>query len=135
MEFVRLLHSWGRWLVLVLLVVALVKFAVGLARKRPFNASSVTLMKVFNAVLGVQFLLGLALLASMAQNLTRQHYEHGFAMLLAVGLTGFLPSRWRALPDAKRQRNHLLLAVAVAGLIVAGIFRLAPDLRWRFLTL
>jgi len=132
LEIVRLLHSWGRWVVLALLVLALLKFVLGLVQKKPFDKTSETLMKVFSAVFGVQFLLGLGMLATLG--FERYRMEHGFAMLVAVALAGLLPRRWRALPDAKRHRNHLLLMLLILALIAVAILRLPAEIQWRFLT-
>lgn len=132
MEIVRLLHSWGRWAVVVLLVVALLKFLLGLVQKKPFDKSSDTWMKVFNAVFGLQFLLGLGMFSALG--FERYRVEHGFAMLVAVLMSGMLPRRWRALPDTKRYRNHLLLLLIILALIVVGTLRLPAEVQWRFLT-
>jgi heme A synthase len=115
--------------------VALIEYLIGVINKKKFNGFGETIMKVFNAVFGVQFLLGLGMLAMQAQDgLVRQHYEHGFAMLVAVILAGVLPKRWKNLADGPRYRNHLILMIVIAALIVTGILRLSSGIQWRFLT-
>jgi len=131
---VQMFHSWGRWLVLTMLVVALIRFLIGLFQRQEFSRLSQTLMRVFSAVLGLQFLLGLGLLAFKAQEgLARQHFEHGAAMLTAVLLAEILPKRWRILDDGPRFRNHIILLLVIATLIVVGILRLPSEIQWRFL--
>jgi hypothetical protein len=131
-EIVRLLHSWGRWLVLLVLAVGLLWALLGWLRKRPLDPLSPILLKVFNAVLGVEFLLGLGLLFGLG--VERHRLEHGAAMLVAVLLTGILPRRWRTRLDHGRHRNQFVLLLVVLALILAGVLRLPANIQWRFFT-
>lgn len=127
MDIVLTLHSLVRWLLLLVAVVALVKFTLGYAQKQPFRPMDRGLMSAFTGLMDSQVLLGLILLFGLG-GINRFRMEHAVAMLIAVVLA-HLPMRWREAPDSTRFRNNLLVIIGVLVLVVAGISVL-PGNRW-----
>lgn len=129
MEFLFQAHSGWRWLVVAVVALAAVRYFIGFVGKQKFDKLSETLMKVFNAVIGIQALLGLALFiwTWMEAGFVRRQGEHGFAMIVAVALVGALSSRWKKLDDVKRHRNSFILTVIVFALILVGMYALKRD--------
>lgn len=129
MDFLLQLHSWGRWFVLVVMAVAAIRYLVGFLGKQKFDSFSETLMKAFNAVIGLQALMGLALFVWtwMEQGFVRQRAEHGFAMIVAIALVGALSSRWKKLEDNKRYRNYFILILVVFAILLVGMVGLKRD--------
>lgn len=129
MEFLQQAHSGWRWLVVAVVALAAIRYFIGFVGKQKFDKLSETLMTVFNAAIGIQVLLGLALFiwTWMVKDFVRQQAEHGFAMIVAVALLGALSSRWKKLDDLKHHRNCFILTLIVFGLILVGMYALRGD--------
>jgi hypothetical protein len=127
MEFVFLLHSLVRWLILFVALIAIVRFAIGWLQKRSFQPMDRGLMSGFTGMIDLQVLLGLILIVWMGA-FTRYQLEHAFTMGIAV-IIAHLPMRWRQAEDTVRFRNSLAVIVVVLVLIVVGVFVL-PGNRW-----
>ncbi len=123
MEILLTLHSWTRWLVVIVGVIAFVKFLVGWLRKSSFQPMDRGLMSGFVGLMDLQFLLGLILFIwgwVAAEALTRYRAEHAFTMLLAVALA-HMSRRWRNADDSTRFRSYALIILGVFILVFAGI--------------
>jgi hypothetical protein len=143
MDILRFLHSWNRWLIVVVAVVAVVYFALGWLQKRPWDKNAGLLIRVFPILMDIQWLLGLLLIGAFAfasgnfsfQTIIRHMWEHGFAMTIAV-VVAHLSAIWRKreLPDDIRYRNNLFVVVGTIVVIILGIFVLPAAIQWRFFT-
>lgn len=138
MLIARVLHSWTRWIFLVVAVIALVMFILGLIQKRPWNTRAMSLLNAYGSVLSLQWLFGLGLLISWGSIIgfnQRHFWEHltvqTIAMFVANAHHGW---RRRELPDATRWRNGLIAIVVSLALIIVGITLLPVDIQWRFFT-
>jgi hypothetical protein len=142
LEVLRWLHSWTRWLALLVIVVALVYFARGLLQKRAWSAQAAQVLGAFSGVIGIQWLIGIVFLISVfvmrGDFGVRQHWEHAFAQTVAIAIAESHRSwRKRDWPDAIRWRNGLLLMLGVLGVVILGIFAISPLINnpngaWRF---
>lgn len=113
------IHSAVRWAVVVIAVLALIKFAVGWLGKMPFKPMDRGLMAGFTGLLDVQLLLGLILL--FVAGFVGYRLEHAFTMIIAIVLV-HLARRWRDAPDAIRFRNNFLVILVAMALIFVGVF-------------
>lgn len=127
MTFIFILHSFLRWIVLLVALVAVVKFAVGWARKTNVMKMDRALMSAFSGLLDLQVALGIVLLL-MQGDFSMPRIEHAITMIVAA-VVAHLPMRWRNRVDTKVLRNNLIVVGIVIVLIVAGIASL-PGNRW-----
>jgi uncharacterized membrane protein YphA (DoxX/SURF4 family) len=117
-NFLLSIHSIVRWIVVVVAVIALLKFAAGWLGKMPFQSMDRGLMAGFTGLLDLQLLLGIILLIVLG--IERYRLEHAFTMIIALVLV-HLARRWREAPDAIRFRNNFLVILAAILLIIAGV--------------
>lgn len=125
MDILLEIHSIVRWLIVLVGLIALIKFAIGWLGKMPFKKMDRGLMSGFVGLLDLQMLLGLILFIwGLADGgLVRFRAEHAAAMILAVVLA-HASARWRKSSDQVRFRNYALIILAVFVLIFAGIMPL-----------
>ncbi|MFN8371579.1 MAG: hypothetical protein U0694_01695 [Anaerolineae bacterium] len=138
MDFLRLLHSWDRWLLLVVAVVAIAYFALGLLQKRAWDKNAALLLRVFPILVDIQWLLGLLFFFqtwAQQNGMARHGWEHAFTMTIAL-IIAHVPMAWRRkeLPDNVRYRNNLLVVVGVVVVVFLGITVLPSVIQWRFYT-
>jgi hypothetical protein len=118
------LHSWLRWVVLVLGIIVVVR-AIGGRSGRPWTRTDGTMAKVFGTTLDIQFLLGILLYAWLSP-ITRVAFadfggamrtaglrfwavEHLIGMVIAVGLVNV--GRVKIRKAAGDRRRHTLAAI------------------------
>jgi len=118
-DFLLSLHSIVRWVVVVVALIALVKFAAGWLGKMPFKSMDRGLMSGFTGVLDLQFLLGLILL--FVKGFEPYRLEHAGTMIVALVLV-HLARRWRSAPDTIRFRNNFLVILVAMLLIIVGVY-------------
>jgi uncharacterized membrane protein YphA (DoxX/SURF4 family) len=127
MQFVLALHSLVRWIIVLVALVAVVKFAMGWLQKANAQKIDRTLMSAFSGLIDLQWLLGFVLLL-MTGDFSMPRIEHTFTMIVAA-VVAHLPMRWRNRADTNVLRNNLIIVVVVILLVVAGIASL-PGNRW-----
>lgn len=132
----QLLHSWTRWIVLVVAIIAVIYFIMGLAQNKPWVKQGQTYLSVFSSLIGLQWILGLILflLYQIPAGFSIRHqWEHLVTMTIVLAVAHIHYAwRRREMPDANRWRNGLLLIIGTLILIVAGIFVLPAAIQWRF---
>ena len=108
MDFLLVIHSWVRWLIVLVAVIAVVKFAIGIARRSDYDRMSTGLMAGFSGLMDLQALLGIAFL--LAAGLTGAGFpayriEHAVTprRAAASSRTGARPGRF--LPASSRARS------------------------------
>jgi hypothetical protein len=116
MIFLQTLHGHWRWVLAVLAIVIIVKYAIGLIQKSRYEGLDVTLGRVFAGAVTVQFVLGLintvGKLAGVTGSMYRQAWEHVFT---GVIITAFA----HALVPMTRKRGYLIgLIITVLSLLL-----------------
>ena len=123
MIYVLALHSFVRWVVVVVAVVALVRYGLGWLQSMGYGNFDRSLLRSFSYLLLLQAVLGIIYLVA---NFNVRQFEHALPMLLVVGLPHMAAGRVRkAADDRARHRLSLLFMVASLLLIVVGVFALA----------
>lgn len=122
MEFVLMLHSLWRWVVVVVALIALVKFALGWLQKKNPEPLDRRLLLGFTTTLDIQVLLGIVLVILMALNAAvgRTAIEHIVIMVVAV-VVAHLTAMWRKREDNTFLRNNFFDVLVTLLLIVVGV--------------
>ena len=124
--FLLPIHSYVRWLILIVALVAVVKFAIGWLRGGAFKGMDRGLTAAFSGLMDLQALLGLIMFVGLGaggEGFPMVRIEHTVTMLIAVVL-GHLPARWKNAPDAIRFRNALFCIVGAVVFVYVGVLRL-----------
>ncbi len=133
-SFLQTLHGHFRWLVALVILIALIRYGLGWWQRSAYTSLDRGLLAAVNAVLGIQFLLGLALLIWRIALGAFAPYQigHVVLMLLAMAAPGIASSRGRHAPDDHtRFRFNTLALAATALLIYLGVLAL-PNASWAF---
>ncbi len=123
MNILLMAHSGLRWLVLLVALIAIVKFLLGWLARSPFKGMDRGLMAGYSGLLDLQSALGIIFLlwnGFTGAGFPRYRLEHGLIMIVAA-VVAHLSSRWKNAQDAVRFRNNLFLIVASLGLVLIGI--------------
>jgi hypothetical protein len=133
---IQFLHSWTRWIFLVVAIIAVVYFIMGLAQSKQWVKQGQTYLSIFSSLIGLQWILGLILFLLYqipAAFGIRHQWEHLVTMTIVL-VVAHIHHAWRRreMPDANRWRNGLLLMIGTLILIVAGIYVLPAAIQWRF---
>jgi FtsH-binding integral membrane protein len=132
-DIVQFLHSWTRWIVIVVSIVALVYLVLRL--NRDWDAMAARLMSAFSSLVGLQWALGLVLLivrGSQTGFNVRHYWEHLFMMTLALIVAhGHYMWRRRELTSRARYTRNLATIIVALILVVIGIMALPEGIRWR----
>lgn len=123
MEILFMAHSGLRWLVLLLAVIASVKFLVGWWRRSQFKGIDRGLMAGFSGLMDLQVTLGLILLlwnGFAGAGFPIYRLAHGLIMILAA-VMAHMSARWRNAEDPVRFRSNLFLVLGSIALVLIGI--------------
>jgi len=135
MEFfliLRTLHSLVRWVIMLVALVAAIKFAMGWLNKAKLAKNDRALMSAFSGLMDAQVLLGLILL--MGQGLTTpigfpmNRIEHMITLIVAA-VVAHMPMAWKKDESATALRNNLFVIIVVVVLILFGVASLGGN-RW-----
>ncbi len=134
MGFVMLLHSYGRWVLLVVAAVITLKALVGWLGKQPWRKLDDQLGLAYTIVMDIQFLLGLIVWlfgstgVRMLANAMGNAYgrfiamEHGLLIVIALVLAHMGRARTKkATSDAIKQRTAVIF-YGLSFLFVALVF-------------
>ena len=130
MAFVLEIHGLVRWLVALIAIVAIVKFAMGWLRNMPFTPADRGIMSAYTGLMDLNLLLGLILLFGLGGGFPMHRIEHATTMIIAV-VVAHLSAIWKKSDDsAKKFRNYLIVVVVSIVLIVMAVIRLRGG--WTF---
>ncbi len=123
MGIVLTLHSFVRWLIVLVALIGLVKFGLGYFRKQAPNQTDRALMSGLSGLVDLQALLGIILLGGTyltTGSFAPYRIEHAITMIIAVIIV-HQPMRWRKSEDPIVLRNNALTIVAMLVVIFVGI--------------
>ena len=126
MQILLLIHSYLRWLIVVVAVVAIVKFALGWLRGGTFKGMDRGLASGFSGLLDLQVTLGLIFMlwtGFTGVGFPMVRIEHATTMIIAA-VVAHLPARWKSAADKTRFRNTLFCILGALLLIYVGVMRL-----------
>jgi len=133
MNFLFMLHSHFRWLLVLVIIIALIKFLVGWLAKSNYSKMDAAIFKTFSGFVDLQVLLGLIYLiwsGIAGMGFPRFRLEHSFLMIVAAVLP-HLYKRWNKADESIHFRNGLLIILVTAVLIFVGVIMLPGGmLRW-----
>ena len=133
MDIMLVIHSHTRWLILLVAILAIVKFASGWLRGSAFKGMDRGLAAGFSGLMDLQATIGLIFLiwtSVVGVPFTPNRMEHATTMIIAAVL-GHLPARWKNSPDAIRFRNTLFCIVGALVLVFMGVVRLRGGWTWQ----
>jgi hypothetical protein len=121
MDTLLLIHSFVRWIIILVAVIVIIKFAIGWAANSLFKAMDRGLTSAFSGLMDLQVTLGLIYLiwnGIAVSGFPTYRILHGVTMIIAAAVA-HLPSRFKNLND-KLRFQYSLFAV-VGSLILVGI--------------
>ena len=123
------IHSYVRWLIVIVAVIAAVKFAIGWLRGGAFQGMDRGLTSGFSGLIDLQVTLGLVYLiwnGLAVEGFPAFRIEHAVTMIIAA-VVAHLPVRWKNADDKTRFRNSLFIILDVLIIIFIGVVRLPKD--------
>ncbi len=123
MNVLLMLHSIVRLFIMLVAVIAIVKFALGWLRGGQFKGMDRGLTAGFSGLMDLQVTLGLILFlwsGFAGVGFPTYRIEHAVTMIIAA-VVAHLPARWKNANDKTRFRNNLFTIIAVLVLVLIGI--------------
>ena len=130
MDILLVIHSYLRWLIVIVALVAVVKFALGWQRGGAFESMDRSLAVGFSGLMDLQAVLGILFLIWDGFSKTgfpAFRIEHAITMIIAA-VVAHLHVLWKNADDKLRFRNSLLIILDVLIIILFGIARLPGGL-------
>ena len=121
MQILLAVHSFVRWIIILIALIAMIKFAIGWARNSSFQGMDRGLTAGYSGLLDLQVTLGLIYLiwnGIVVTGFPAFRIEHGVTMIIAAAV-GHLPSRFKNMND--RARFQYSLFAVIGSLILIGI--------------
>ena len=127
MEIVLATHSLIRWLIIIVAVVAVVKFGIGWRRGDTFSGLDRGLSIIFSGLIDLQIVIGFIYFfwngVAAGIGFPSFRIEHMITMLIAAA-AAHLPTLWKKSEDKLRFRNSLFIVLDTLIIIFFGIARL-----------
>jgi hypothetical protein len=123
MNILLMAHSGIRWLIVLIALVAIVKFMIGWLRGGQFKGMDRGLMSGFSGLMDLQMTLGIIFLlwnGFTGAGFPGYRLLHGFIMI-AAAVVAHMSARWKTADDITRFRNNLFLIVGSLLLVLVGI--------------
>jgi len=123
MNIVLMLHAIVRWVIMLVALVAIVKFALGWLRGGQFKSMDRGLMSGFSGLMDLQVTLGIIYLiwnGIASEGFPSFRIAHGVIMIIAA-LVAHLSVRWKNADDKTRFRNNLFVIFGSLVLVVIGL--------------
>jgi len=125
MSFLLIAHSYLRWLILIVALIAVLKFAWGWLRGGAFEKLDRGLASGFSGLMDLQALTGLILLVwgGVVGGFPMFRIEHAVTMTVAAAVA-HLHVLWKNADDKKRFRNSLFIILDTLIIVFIGVARL-----------
>ena len=123
------IHSYVRWLIVIVAIIAAVKFAIGWLRGGAFKAMDRGLSSGFSGLIDLQVTLGLIYLiwnGLAFEGFPLFRIEHAVTMIIAAAVA-HLPARWKNAEDKLRFRNSFFIVLDVLIIIFIGVALLPKE--------
>jgi hypothetical protein len=120
------IHSYLRWLIVLVALVAVVKFALGWLQGGTFKGMDRGLASGFSGLLDLQVTLGIifmVLTGLTGAGFPMFRIEHATTMIIAA-VVAHLPARWKKATESVRFRNTLFCILGALLLVYVGVMRL-----------
>ena len=131
MEILIGIHSMVRWLIVIVSIAAVFRFAYGWLGKKKFGGIDRGLLGGFSGLVDLQLLIGVVILIWMGvegSGFPRFQLDHAFVLFVAAVFI-HLPFRWKNAADTVRFRNSFLSICLALVLIYWGVVRIGG---WNF---
>ena len=130
MNIIFTIHGLWRWLVAVVGLIAIIKFAYGWFSKSAYMPLDRRVMSLFTISMDINVLLGLILLFGLGGGFPPSRLEHATTMILAA-IVAHLSAIWRKSPNSNvKFRNNLIVVIVALLLVIGGVIRLRGG--WMF---
>jgi hypothetical protein len=126
MSVLLIIHSYLRWLILIVALIAVIKFAVGWRRGSAFKSMDRGLASGFSGLMDLQAALGLIFLiwsGLAGAGFPMLRIEHAVTMTVAA-VVAHLHVMWKNADDQKRFRNSLFIILDTLIIVFIGVARL-----------
>jgi hypothetical protein len=123
MSILLMIHSLVRWLIVIVALVAVIKFALGWLRGDAFQAMDRGLASGFSGLIDLQVTLGIIYLVwdgLSGAGFPMYRFEHAGIMIIAA-VVAHLPVRWKDAKDKIRFRNSLFVVLDVLIIVFIGV--------------
>jgi len=123
MSVLLTIHSVVRWLIVIVAIIAIVKFAIGWLRGGTFSSIDQRLASSFSGLIDLQVTLGLILLiwsGLAGAGFPMYRIEHAVTMIIAA-VVAHLQVRWKNADDKTRFRNSLFIILDTLIIIFIGV--------------
>ena len=123
LHFFYLAHWIIPWLILILGMYTIVRFARGYIDKQPFTQAERRLFVIFRDLMKIQGVTGItyfALRSFIAHTLSGHYMLHAVTMFIAAMILP-LGSLWKSEDDATRYLNHFYLLLASFFVMLLGL--------------
>ena len=123
MQILLMIHSIVRWLIVIVAIIAAVKFALGWLRGGAFGSMDRGLSSGFSGLMDLQVTLGLIYLiwnGIAEEGFPGFRIAHAILMIIAAGVA-HLHVLWKNADDKLRFRNSLFVVLDVLILIGVGV--------------
>ena len=123
MEFLLMIHSILRWVIVLAAFAAIIKFGFGAFGSGVFKPMDRGLSSGFSGLMDLQVLLGLIYFLWTGFALSfwpGYRFEH-LAVMLVAAAVAHLPARWKNAPDKLRFRNALFAVLFALFFVYAGV--------------
>jgi hypothetical protein len=121
MEFIVGIHSLVRWLVVIVAVVAVVRYALVMAGRAQSNGMDRGLISGYTGLLDLNVLLGVIIIIGLGEWETAQ-IEHAVTNIIGVVVAHFFAQRAKKIEDPQlKARTNLMGVVISLAIIVIGV--------------
>ena len=116
MGLVLTLHSIVRWLVVIVAVIAVVRYALVMSSRAQSNGMDRGLISGYTGLLDLNVLLGLILIIGLG--FTAPRIEHAVTNIIGVAVAHIFAQRARKIDEVKLKARTNLLGVVISILII-----------------
>ena len=121
MSFLQTLHGEIRWLVAIMAIIVIIKFAIGWLTKGKYTKMDRGILSGLVGLMDLNLVLGLILLFGLGGGFPRIRLEHAGTMIFAVVAAHF-SAKWKKSSDATTKfRNQLIMIIIAFALVMVGV--------------